>query len=970
VVGEEKEKAKMERSIGKAWIVMAMLVMSLALITSPSIGGTAPHDVAVTNALPFKPVVGIGPPSTENISTTFENHGQNSETFNVTLSAQPTKERGMVGCWNFDEGTGTKVHDGSGNRIDGTVNGATWINGLSEKALSFDGDDYVLIENTAAQNFESGCFTLESWVRFINNNNDNAIIAKHESGYSNGYFIGIRNNEFDFLLGNEQGLDRLQTSETYADGQWHHVVGVYDRPHQYLYVDGTLKAQRDINYSQFNFLDISIGRVFNAGYLNGDVDEAKIYIRALSTKEVRQEYEKGTSTVGYWKFDEGSGTTAYDSSGNNRNGTLVNMDPVASWVNGKYGKALQFDGINDYVDISNSSDLNFQGNYTVSFWMRTTSTSRNMLVAKHISGYPNGWCFTINEPAAGPNKLTFFYGTDLWVVANKIVNDGVWHFITGVVDYANSLLLLYIDGELDKSGSITGTFTPNTENIKFGSYSQGGSYFNGLLDEVRIYNRSLTAEEIRGLAGVKGPVGYWNFDEGKGIVAADSSGNGNDGNLSYQIIDDFNDGNFDGWTLGWTGGTQGSIVSGYEGSYAFRIWPAGNNGNYLGYATRIINATAGQCITFACRGSGDDVFWLRVWNGSQYIDSGEGQYGHAGDGNWHVCSTRIDYTQNNVAIFLYCNGIGSWAEYDFIVQSAAWTDGRIGKALKFDGVDDYLRIYPFDDSSIAGGTKVTMCAWIKVNTLSSSAKFISAGSYAWQLSIYQQRLGMEVWTAGPSGWGDSLFTIVPELDRWYFLCGVYDDGVMRVYIDGNLSATKTHSYGGPLMDIDAVELGRTVNFDGGYFNGTIDEVKVYSRSLSAQEIWAEYIDAPIIIWTRTVTLDSGSNTTLTFTWNTTGFTKGKYNIRAYAEPVYDETSTSNNNLICGWVEVSILGDINGPDGYPDGKVNLLDVFSVALAYGSYPGHPTWNPNYDINNDGKINLIDYFTTALNYGKTDP
>jgi len=73
----------------------------------------------------------------------------------------------------------------------------------------------------------------------------------------------------------------------------------------------------------------------------------------------------------------------------------------------------------------------------------------------------------------------------------------------------------------------------------------------------------------------------------------------------------------------------------------------------------------------------------------------------------------------------------------------------------------------------------------------------------------------------------------------------------------------------------------------------------------------------------------------------------------------------DNNFTGGWVKVTIVGDVNG-----DGKVNLQDVFSVALAYGSYLGDPKWNPNYDINNDGKINLIDYFTTALNYGKTDP
>jgi parallel beta-helix repeat protein len=116
---------------------------------------------------------------------------------------------------------------------------------------------------------------------------------------------------------------------------------------------------------------------------------------------------------------------------------------------------------------------------------------------------------------------------------------------------------------------------------------------------------------------------------------------------------------------------------------------------------------------------------------------------------------------------------------------------------------------------------------------------------------------------------------------------------------------------------------------------------------------------------QNASLDSGAYTTLTFTMNTSGISMGNYAISAYAWPVPGEADTSDNNCTGGTIKVSIIGDLNG-----DGKVNLIDVFSVALAYGSYPGRPAWNPNYDVNNDGKINLIDYFITALNYGKTDP
>jgi len=117
------------------------------------------------------------------------------------------------------------------------------------------------------------------------------------------------------------------------------------------------------------------------------------------------------------------------------------------------------------------------------------------------------------------------------------------------------------------------------------------------------------------------------------------------------------------------------------------------------------------------------------------------------------------------------------------------------------------------------------------------------------------------------------------------------------------------------------------------------------------------------IASTTVPLGSGSTTSITFSWNTNGTPRGNYTISAHAGQVPSETDTSDNNFTDGSILVSVVGDVSG-----DGKVNLVDVFSVALAYGSVPGMTKWNPNLDVNNDGRINLIDYFITALNYGKS--
>jgi hypothetical protein len=126
------------------------------------------------------------------------------------------------------------------------------------------------------------------------------------------------------------------------------------------------------------------------------------------------------------------------------------------------------------------------------------------------------------------------------------------------------------------------------------------------------------------------------------------------------------------------------------------------------------------------------------------------------------------------------------------------------------------------------------------------------------------------------------------------------------------------------------------------------------------------------IATQTITLTSGNSTTITFTWNTTGFAKGNYTISAYASPVSNETDTADNTFTDGWVIVAMVGDITGPDGWPDGKVDMIsDIRAVVKVFGVVYPNPRYNPNCDINGDGVIDLInDIRTVAKHFGDIDP
>jgi hypothetical protein len=116
---------------------------------------------------------------------------------------------------------------------------------------------------------------------------------------------------------------------------------------------------------------------------------------------------------------------------------------------------------------------------------------------------------------------------------------------------------------------------------------------------------------------------------------------------------------------------------------------------------------------------------------------------------------------------------------------------------------------------------------------------------------------------------------------------------------------------------------------------------------------------------QTMMLGAGNFTMVTLHWNTTGFAAGNYTLTVYAEPVPNETRTKDNTRQC-WIIVSVLGDLTGPDGYPDGRVDMRDVSMVARLFGVNFPNPKYNKDCDINGDGRIDMKDIAAVAKNFG----
>jgi hypothetical protein len=112
------------------------------------------------------------------------------------------------------------------------------------------------------------------------------------------------------------------------------------------------------------------------------------------------------------------------------------------------------------------------------------------------------------------------------------------------------------------------------------------------------------------------------------------------------------------------------------------------------------------------------------------------------------------------------------------------------------------------------------------------------------------------------------------------------------------------------------------------------------------------------------------STIITFTLNTSGFSKGNYSISASASPVQDETDITDNNLTDGWIVVTIPGDVSGDleNGHYD--VDLYDAVKLLACYGARKGEPNYDPNCDIDNNGQVFLYDAVILLSHYGEKYP
>ncbi len=197
--------------------------------------------------------------------------------------------------------------------------------------------------------------------------------------------------------------------------------------------------------------------------------------------------------AGAWYPGAGpSGNTLYDLSGQDNHGTLTNMDAATDWVVNRGQMALDFDGLNDIIIVphraGNSLDIT-SNQITLSGWVyRRTATNYPYTANKSSSGSAISYLLGAND-----NKLRFFIGAAALEVAHVVLNRWVFHAGT----YDGGTMRIYIDGIEAASAANTGNIPTNSAPFRIGSLGWSGDSYDGFMNDVRIYNRALHADEIK-----------------------------------------------------------------------------------------------------------------------------------------------------------------------------------------------------------------------------------------------------------------------------------------------------------------------------------------------------------------------------------------------------------------------------------------------------------------------------------------
>jgi Concanavalin A-like lectin/glucanases superfamily/Peptidase A4 family len=450
-----------------------------------------------------------------------------------------TPRSGPVAAYAFDEGEGTTVEDVTGNKHPAAIEGeAEWAKGKYGDALSFlkEGDCASVADSPELRLTEE--FTIEAWIRPDGSIYEDPVVVR-EAGGEDAFGLGIGSTEEGHA---EAFIGEGAESETAVGGpeireyEWVHLAATWDGAHVRLYVDGELAAtEASTTPPGGGEGDLRIGCDTPEGPFGGRIDNVRVYDRALDGGEVVADMETPLQTpkatpVAKYSFDEKNEETAEDLSGDGHTAVVEG----AKWTeHGRYGGAYEFDAEEgDVLKIPASEELDFDEEFTLEAWVRPSGEDNKAapLIDKQ-EGAGLGY-FLYEGGSVSDRPFGAVSEEQEFVHADDPLPAHAWSHVA--LTFTGNRTYLYFDGELVDNGAAEPVVTSEGE-LEVGGSTNTGDYFDGRIDEVRIYNRGLTAGEVAAdmespiLTPKRGSIAAYSFDEKNEETAIDISLNGHDG---------------------------------------------------------------------------------------------------------------------------------------------------------------------------------------------------------------------------------------------------------------------------------------------------------------------------------------------------------------------------------------------------------------------------------------------------------
>jgi hypothetical protein len=597
-----------------------------------------------------------------------------------------------------------------------------------------------------------------------------------------------------------------------------------------------------------------------------------------------------SALVAAYSFDEGSGAVLHDTSGNGHDGAITNPD----WTAGQNGGALSFDGTSASVDLGALGTFYQQG-FTLEAWVKKSSTKKDVGVVGTWAGSgPMIWV----DHLGGDYQLTLGGSLSSYLDTGIQPVVGQWQHVAATFD--GTTARFYVDGSQVASRAVAGSV--GSSNLwRIGAYGgSAGNFFDGLLDDVRIYSRPLSATELQGDMAQPVPAPDTLPPSAPGQLVA--SGTFGEAGLSWQAATDnvgvtrydVHRSTTSGFSptvanrVGTTAGTSYADTGLAAGTYYYLVLAqdaAGNAGPPSNQASAVVvgdttaptvsisapaqGATVGGVTAITASASDNQAVagvQFRVdganlgsedtaspytisWdtrielNGSHTLTA----VARDSSGNTRV-SAPVSVTVSNAGV----SPVGLRAAYGLdqgsgtlafdssgnnatgTLVGAGWTTaGRFGGALSLNGTSGEVDLPALGTFYKSG---FTLEAWVQKQSSKLDVGVVGSwvsgqsGPMIWvdhSAGRYRLTLGNDAGTYLDSG-------RTPTIGGWQHVAATYDGSVARFYVDGVETAAR--SFTGNVGDSNTWRIGAYGATAGNFFDGLVDNVRVYSRALTASEI--------------------------------------------------------------------------------------------------------------------------------------